>query len=201
MKVLELFCGTKSISKAFQEKGYETVTVDNDPQHNPDICIDIMEFNADHYKDRIDVIWASPPCTCFSVASIGKHWTKLRQPKLDAARHSIEIIKKTLEIINIIRPRYVFIENPRGMLRTLKIIPYEMHTVTYCKYGDKRMKPTDIWTNNTNWHPKKMCHNGDGCHQAAPRGSKTGTQGLKDDIERGKIPYELCKEIVEACER
>ena len=64
------------------------------------------------------------------------------------------------------------------------------------------MKPTDIWTNNlknllnpNGWNPRKMCKNGMSCHESAPRGSRTGTQGLKGNYERSKVPYELCKEI------
>ena len=60
------------------------------------------------------------------------------------------------------------------------------------------MKPTDIWTNCTTWRPKPMCKNGDPCHEAAPRGSKTGTQGLGCAIERSRIPYALCKQVIEA---
>ena len=74
------------------------------------------------------------------------------------------------------------------------------YTVTYCKYGDTRMKPTDIWTN----HPKPkflpMCKNGDPCHVSAPRGSRTGTQGLKGAKERSVIPQKLCEHIVDICE-
>ena len=82
-------------------------------------------------------------------------------------------------------------------MRKLNLInPYELHTVTYCQYGDNRMKPTDIWT-NVNWKPKPMCKNGDSCHEAAPRGSQTGTQGLKNDYEKSKVPYELCQELIE----
>ena len=33
-------------------------------------------------------------------------------------------------------------------------------TVTYCKYGDMRMKPTDIWTNDITWIPRKECKKG-----------------------------------------
>lgn len=69
-----------------------------------------------------------------------------------------------------------------------------------CQYGDERMKPTDIWTNHPNPKFKPMCKNGDPCHTPAPRGSKTGTQGLKNKIERARIPRELCKHIVEICE-
>lgn len=73
-------------------------------------------------------------------------------------------------------------------------------TVTYCQYGDTRMKPTDIWTNHPDPKFKPMCHKGDPCHVSAPRGSKTGTQGLKGSKERSVIPALLCKHIVEICE-
>ena len=39
------------------------------------------------------------------------------------------------------------------------ILEYNRHTITYCQYGDNRMKPTDIWTNNKNWISKKICKN------------------------------------------
>ena len=45
-----------------------------------------------------------------------------------------------------------------------------------------------------------MCHNGDSCHESAPRGSKTGTQGLKNAKERSVIPKLLCEHIVDICE-
>ena len=70
------------------------------------------------------------------------------------------------------------------------------HTITYCQYGDTRMKPTDIWT-NLEWTPKPMCKNGDLCHQSAPRGSKTGTQGIKGARDRGVIPPQLFEELLE----
>jgi hypothetical protein len=47
---------------------------------------------------------------------------------------------------------------------------------------------------------KPMCKNGSPCHAAAPRGAKTGTQGLKGSKERSVIPSELCQHIVEICE-
>ena len=74
------------------------------------------------------------------------------------------------------------------------------YTVTYCKYGDFRMKPTDWWTNHPNPKFKPPCKNGDPCHQAAPRGSRTGTQGLKGAKDRSVIPPELCEHIAKICE-
>ena len=74
------------------------------------------------------------------------------------------------------------------------------YTITYCQYGDIRMKPTDIWTNHPNPRFKPMCKNGDPCHMKAPRGARTGTQGLKNSIERAKIPRKFCQHIVRICE-
>ena len=109
--------------------------------------------------------------------------------------------KHVLKLIDELQPKYYFIENPRGGLRKMdwmKDIP--RYTVTYCQYGDSRMKPTDIWTNHPNPKFFPMCRNGASCHVAAPRGSKTGTQGLKGSKERSVIPEKLCEHIVKICE-
>ena len=95
-----------------------------------------------------------------------------------------------------------FIENPRGKLRKLDIInDCHRHTVTYCQYGDTRMKPTDIWTNSDIWVPRPMCKRGGNCHESAPRGSSTGTQGIKGNKLRSIIPPELCEEVVVSAEQ
>jgi len=75
------------------------------------------------------------------------------------------------------------------------------YTVTYCQYGDTRMKPTDIWTNHQDPQFKPPCHNGDSCHVSAPRGARTGTQGLHGSVERSVIPKQLCEHIVDICEK
>ena len=70
-----------------------------------------------------------------------------------------------------------------------------------CQYGDFRMKPTDIWTNHPNPQFKPPCHYGDPCHESAPRGSRNGSQKLKNSMERARIPEQLCKHIVRICSR
>ena len=45
-----------------------------------------------------------------------------------------------------------------------------------------------------------MCKSGASCHDAAPLGSKSGTQALKNTIEKAKIPVMLCEHIVAICE-
>tara|TARA_R110000824_G_scaffold292578_2_gene480983 strand:+ start:944 stop:1576 length:633 start_codon:yes stop_codon:yes gene_type:complete len=204
IKILELFAGSRSFSKVAEQLGYETFSVDINNFDKVDYVTDILNFDVNKIPFQPDVIWASPPCTYFSVASIGHHWNKDHTPKTKEAVLGCKIVKKTIEIINHFSPSYFFIENPRGKLRKLDFMKYfPRTTVTYCQYGDDRMKPTDIWTNHlynplfsNGWNPKPICKNGDSCHVSAPRGSQTGTQGLKGNYERSKIPYELCKEIL-----
>ena len=205
-KSLELFAGSRSFTKVAASPKFEfnTYTTDYKDFRNIDEVCDIFDFNLNACIKALrgvpDIIWASPPCTTFSVASFGHHWHPDRKPKTEQAKNGIKIIEKTVELINSIKNlnpnvKYI-IENPRGMLRKLDLIPFERYTVTYCQYGDRRMKPTDIWT-NIDWIPRQMCKNGQPCHEAAPRGSRTGTQGLKNDFERSKVPYQLCGELIE----
>lgn len=63
------------------------------------------------------------------------------------------------------------------------------------------MKPTDIFTNASDPRFRPPCRNGAPCHESAPRGSKSGTQGLANARERGRIPERLCLHIVDVCER
>jgi hypothetical protein len=203
MKTLELFCGTKSFSKVMDQEGFKTLTIDNNPRFKPDICLDLLKSDIVTLHEPIYILWASPPCTAFSVASIGKNWRD-NKPISENAKLGLELLDKTIDLIKITKPTYWFIENPRGMMRTQindlfqkhNITDFKRVTVSYCQYGDTRMKPTDIWTNLNNWNGK-LCKNGSSCHISAPRGSRTGTQGLKNAVDRGVIPPQLFKEILE----
>ena len=211
MIILELFAGTRSISKEFEKRGHKTFSIEwNKDFENIDLYEDINNVSI---KDIIklcgdvpDVIWASPDCTTYSVAGISHHRRKNKETNsLDPISEYAKFCDKTniyvLELIKELNQKLYFIENPRGGLRKMHFMQnLPRYTVTYCQYGDNRMKPTDIWTNYPNPKFKSMCHNGDKCHESAPRGSKTGTQGLKDAKERSVIPRKLCEYIVDICE-
>ena len=199
LNTLELFAGSCSFSNVAKEFNYNTFTVDNIDWGNIDYIVDILEFDYKKlpYKN-VDFIWASPPCTAFSVASMWRHWTKDNKPKSNTGILGKKLVEKTLEIIDTVNPSIGWIiENPMGKLRKLDIIDNKyLHTVTYCQYGHTNMKYTDLWT-NLDWTPRPQCKVGMPCHQSAPRGSSQGTLGQKNAFERSKVPYELCKEILE----
>tara|TARA_R110000822_G_scaffold63736_4_gene156467 strand:+ start:6395 stop:7054 length:660 start_codon:yes stop_codon:yes gene_type:complete len=168
MNVLELFSGTGSIGKCCKELGWVSVSVDMimEAEHK---C-DIMDFDYKQYdKDYFDIVWASPPCTSFSILQgswIGKHkrvngelvlFTE-EQRQLDMLEGD-KLVKKTLEIINYFNCEYWFMENPQsGKLKDreyMKDIPY--YDVDYCKYSDwGYRKRTRIWTNKKDWN-NLMC--------------------------------------------
>ena len=212
MKILELFAGTRSISKAFERKGYQTFSVEwSKDFENIDLYEDVNNLTPERVIELCggvpDVIWASPDCTTYSIAAISHHRRKNEttgslDPVSDYAKFCDKTNKHVVELIKQLKPKYYFIENPRGGMRKMDFMQgLPRYTVTYCQYGDKRMKPTDIWTNHPSPDFKPICKNGAPCHEKAPRGSRTGTQGLNGSAIRSMIPDQLCDHIVEICER
>ena len=209
MKILVLFAGTRSIEKVAEAKGHETYSVEwNKDFENIDLYADVLTVTAEQILrefGRPDVIWASPDCTTYSVSAISTHRRKepngnLR-PITEYAEFCDKVNRHVVELIKELKPKYYFIENPVGGLRKMDFMQdLPRYTVTYCQYGERRQKPTDIWTNHPNPKFKPMCKRGASCHDAAPRGSKSGTQALKNAIEKAKIPVMLCEHIVAICE-
>lgn len=251
LRVLDLCAGTGSSVAGFREAGADVVGVELFPKFGQRITMDVLEFAKDPegVLDRLvapgwrpDVIWASPPCTVFSMAGSGKgkvrwhhvsktpefqetlqrlrrngatveaaraaaekeHFHPFYGPRIPVLPESVlgcQIVNACLSIIKALAPRYWWMENPQGGLQTLGFmldVPGPV-TVTYCQYGERRMKPTCLWgVWPVEWTPRPRCYNGDPCHDAAPRGAKTGTQGLKGAKDRAMIPLALSREITGA---
>lgn len=209
MLIFDFFAGTGSSTQAFRDAGHTVITFELDPSFEATETVDILDLDAiTLYRKygRPDFIWASPPCTAFSVASIGHHWTGGKNayiPKTEEASFNQTLVWKTRSLISGLNPRFGYlIENPRGLLRKLPPVQgLYRYGVTYCQYGDSRMKPTDLFGEVPGWEPRPMCKNGGGCHESAPRGSRTGTQGLKNAAVRSMVPYELGEEILTVIEK
>ena len=207
MIVFDFFAGTGSATKAFEDRGHTVIKVELDPYFEADER-DILKLTAGELISKYgkpDFIWASPPCQKFSVASLGKYWAKSPNgsiPKHPSVYEAIDLIKHTLKLIEDLAPKAWILENPRGMLRKQDFMAnYPRTTITYCQYGDTRMKPTDIWGIVDGWVSRPMCRPMATCHESSPAGTNAGGTGkLKNARLRSMIPYELGKELCDVVE-
>lgn len=210
MRVVNLFAGEGTWARPWEDRGHAVWRTDITAFPGVDHVADILDLRLSDIPEEADVALASPDCTAFSVASLGTHWGGGRrgyEPKTPKAHNRIGLVHQTVAIIEALVARdglsVGVIENPRGMLRKLGILDrYDRATVSYCRYGDTRMKPTDLWGAPSfpeRWVPRDMCHNGNPDHEAAPRGAKTGTQGLAKQA-RSHMPYALSLELCLATE-
>lgn len=102
---LDLFCGTGGATAAFRgAPGWEVIGVDNNPNSAADVVADVRSWRPP--VDRVDFIWASPPCQEFSLMPPGRH---NRRPSLD-------LIFATLEIVRDLRPKFWIMENVVGAI-------------------------------------------------------------------------------------
>ena len=198
MKLLELFAGTGSVGNVARVLHYEVVSLDRDMQ--ADIQTDIMDwdYQSAYEPGHFDVIWASPPCTEYSIAkTIG-----IRD--IEGANN---IVQRTLDIIDYFQPRWWIIENPQtGLLKQQTIMNNKPFVdVDYCKYGMPYRKRTRQWNNIDEWIPRPLCKRD--CNsmnetrtrhlQVAQRGPTKGQPDNRNkQSELYVVPLELVREIL-----
>lgn len=236
LRVLDLFAGDGGWHAGFRERGHVITTLDLgvDGDFAVDFKRDILTVESLSELERgagpFDVLLVSPPCTAFSVAAMGKNWTRymgrnpvngrtewlIEGPKHMRAELGMRIAEHTFRLVDAYvaahpATRYI-VENPIGALRVMPFMlaRIDRRSTWYCRWDDRRegvdkprAKPTDLWTNLRGDGPLgdfPMCRPGAPDHEAAPRGAKTGTQGLKRARDRSLIPYELSRAVCLACE-
>ena len=165
MKCLELFCGTKSVGKVFSKDSNitELISVDIVPKYNPDILANVLDWDYKVYPPNyFDIIWASPPCTTFSIlraSNIGRYNITKESIEKDIQEIGLPILRKTEEILEYFKPKYWFMENPQtGKMKDHTVLQ-NYTDVCYCRYGYDYKKPTRIWT-NTNFKGLWCNHKG-----------------------------------------
>ena len=203
MRLLDLFTGTGSVARVAREMGYEVCTLDIDPRCKPDICIDVLEFDYQAYPiGYFDVIWASPDCRTFSCArrsNLGRlvNGEICTQETLDRdlSNQGLPILRQTEAIIDYLKPRAYFIENPATGAMKNYITGRDVYTFDYCMYGFLYRKRTHIWSNLK--LESQLCdgsHKVNGRHPMTAIGtSKTqrGQGGGDSKAERHAIPPNL----------
>jgi len=213
MKIVEFYAGSRSIGKVAEKYGCEVFSTDITQFGGIDLVIDAEEVTVGMLPFIPDMIWFGIPCTSWSLAGISHHRKNGTEAFSDFAIKSDRLLEHNLNLIKeltILNPNLIwYFENPRGCLRKMpQMQGLPRTTIWYCTYGDIRAKPTDIWSNNiynplfnsSGWKPRPQCFNGNKkCHhESAPRGSRIGTQGLKNNHERSKMPEQLCEELIRA---
>lgn len=194
MRVLELFCGTKSIGKVFENNGHKVISVDIDKKFNPTILSDILDFDYKKYDvGAFDYIHASPPCNDYSSLNF------FHPHKSSDLTYADSLVKKSLEIIDYLKPKYWTIENPfSGKLKTRPFmlernLPY--FDIDYCRYGFSYRKRTRIWSNIKK--DNTFCLGRGKCPAMEGRKHKQGARGGGGNklVDRYRIPEKFVKEI------
>lgn len=197
------------------ENGYAWVNVRKNEEHNGQMSLYCLSVKDDESFTVYNV--GVHNCSSYSVMAISHHRNGI-EPKTEYAKFCDAVNSHCMDLLRELKPRYYFIENPAGMLQHMPFLTRYLaetngrkHLLTYCKYEGPwrdedgnfhlpRQKRTHIFTNHPNPDFIPACKNGDKCHEAAPRGSKTGVQGQKNSVERSRIPDRLCDHIVSICE-
>jgi site-specific DNA-cytosine methylase len=145
MRLLELFCGTKSVGKAMANRYDEIISLDILPSAGATITTDILTWDYHVYPaGHFDAIWASPPCTEYS------HLNYANPYKVPNVELADSIVRRTFEIITYFNPAKWFVENPQsGTLKGRDVVAgIPFRDFDYCCYSDwGYRKRTRFWTN------------------------------------------------------
>ncbi|MFA5670504.1 MAG: hypothetical protein WC967_14790 [Balneolaceae bacterium] len=201
---IEIFSGSGTISKELNNAGFISKTIDIRKRKGvcePDLRTDVLDLTPGDIYDLagtkdIFAMWLSPPCDIWSLASGGYHLDDRFNPKTEKAKLHIKILKKSLALVEAIKPTFFFIENPRGKMRhyppmTNFLVKNRgmIKELTLSSYGFPTTKPTNIFTNAHDLTLKEL--------DAFGRGAKC-TQDFDNltKCQRQALPIELAKEVV-----
>lgn len=157
-RFIEFFSGTSVLAVTFKVNTWHTITLDRKKYRDYSKPTYQVNFENFDYKKLASlqptVLWFGLPCTCWSKASGGYHFSDNFEPKTELAKRSINQIKRVFEIIDFLKPDIFFIENPSsGLYRYLHKSGYFKKRVMHVErfdlkyFGSRTQKKTDLITN------------------------------------------------------
>jgi hypothetical protein len=197
-RMLDLFSGSGSASRAALVRGWDVVRVDSAEGTAADIRADVRELNeqsferctgcgslyfhcfqlwsaqrkccpdCEHTPTRTTLLWASPPCGQLSTANA-------RTRDVDAG---MVLVLETLRLVRLCAPRWWVLENVHGATRAIGEVlgpPVARHGSFY------------LWGNFPPFDAK------------VPR-DKTRLSGRRRAERRAAIPWAISEGLVLACE-
>lgn len=203
MRILEVFCGNKSMSNIFEKFGYEAYTIDIEERFNPSECIDVLDFNYNKFtRSYFGHLHFSPPCRYMSQNQQtwynrykGRGTNKYlftREIHNEKLKESDKLLYKIKEIINYFDKATFTIENPYhnkfNCIKNRNILDYDYTLCDYCMY-DYPLKKPSIFYNNFGLK-LKVC---DKSHKHTHWGDFSGGGG--NPYDRYRIPEKLCLDI------
>jgi hypothetical protein len=202
LRVLDLFSGTGSITKAFRSLGHEVDSLDLDPRFAPTFCANVLTWDFKALpRDRYAVVWASCPCEQYSIAR-----SSAATPRDLALADSL--VRRTMEIIAWFQPRAWFMENPLGSLVWRRFDWPRVVQTSYCSYGFPYRKNTSIATNLRDFFLCDPCGGAGVCaqmvgtrhleHAQKGGGGVSDVYHTRDHLHR--IPAALCEDVVRWCD-
>lgn len=192
----EFFSGSKIVSSVFEKHGFQSISIDNNPNLNPSICCDISDLFPSMLPGKPDFIWASPDCTTFSRAGLQENWKKetikYRQynytPNSLAAEQSLKMLRDTVKLILYYQPVPFVIENPVGRIHhfsALKGLGHYRYFVNYATFGHPFSKETYLFSNMQLPFPTKKYK------VQAP-----GMRSVRNVAKRAQVPGTLIETII-----
>jgi len=194
--MVELFSGSGVVSSVFRSFGWDSISIDNNEKLNPSMCCNVLELRPAQLPQNVSFIWASPVCTCFSRASAQSNWKKsilkYRQyhyePITQKSKESIQLLEKTIEIINSFPGVLFVIENPIGRIQhiaAMKSLGHYRYAINYADFGFSYSKETYLFTNFQLPFSIKKVHS-----------SKPGLRTINGSYSRSVVPAQLVEFIL-----
>lgn len=141
--MLDLFAGLGGASEAMiNDQSWSVRRVDNNPLlcllENM-VCVDVHDLSTWTVEDgdeRLNLLWASPPCVEFSQA-YGAPGPKAKRSGIDF-KPDLELVELSMELIKKFKPRYWVIENVIGSIKHFEALGLKPRQIigSFVLYGN-----------------------------------------------------------------